>query len=215
MRNWKRPKWKARRKVWRPETAPSAIPVAIATAKASMASPTAIPRSVRVSIGTSGRVVSSNPLTKIPRGRSGRHASGHVRILFEQDRRRSSFRNLPAGGAREAPHRQGLPPPLLHQGPPRKSPAPRGRRHGHGGRHPGPRELVAERAVGPRDRISPGARAPAGFHRRPRAGRPGGDARRGEADGRGPEAGQPADPGGPRDRPPRAGGPVRRRDRPP
>ena len=139
--------------------------------------------------------------------------AGHIRNLFEQDRRRTRLRDLLAWRRSGSAASARSPPPLLHQGPPRKSPAPRGRRHGHGGRHPGARELVAEGAVGPRDRLPSGARAPAGFHRRPRAGRPGGDARRGEADGRGPEADQPADAGGPRDRPFRAGGPVRRGDR--
>src|SRR5512143_2384549 len=213
MRNWKRPQWKARRKVCRPDAVPRTIPVAIATAKASMASPTATARSVSVSIGTSGGVVASAYGIKIPRGRSGRHASGHVRDPFEENRRRKRLRNLPPRGAREAPRREGRPPPLLHQGPPGKSPAARGWGDGYGGRHPGPGELVAEGGVGPRDRIPPGAGAPAGFHGSPRAGGSGGDARRREADGRGPEADQPADAGGPRDRPLRAGGPVRRGER--
>src|SRR3990172_4050571 len=51
IRNWKNPKCQARRRVWRAETVPRAIPVATATAKASIASPRAITVSVRASIG--------------------------------------------------------------------------------------------------------------------------------------------------------------------
>src|SRR5512146_19295 len=50
IRNWNRPKCQERRKVWRPDTFPSTMPVAMATARASMASPTAIPRMVTVSM---------------------------------------------------------------------------------------------------------------------------------------------------------------------
>ena len=69
------------------------------------------------------------------------------------------------------------------------------------GRHPGLRAMAQDQDLGTRDRVPPGARADAGFHRRPRRGRPRCDAGRDEAPRRRSQADQPAGAGRSRHRP--------------
>ena len=104
-----------------------------------------------------------------------------LRLLFARQGRRSARRYLPAA--------------LLDEGAARESAALRGRRDGHPRRSAGDGRLAEGAQDQPRDPVSPGAGADAGFHRRSGGGRPGRDARRDEAARRRPAEDQPAGPG--------------------
>ena len=94
---------------------------------------------------------------------------------------------------------------LLAQGADREPAAPRGRPLGQGRRHPRRGRLAEGQDLDPRDRLSPGARADAGLHRRAGGGRPRRHARRHEVAGRRSLQDQPAGARRPRHRPFRAG----------
>ena len=101
------------------------------------------------------------------------------------------------------------PPALLDEGAAREFAALRGRPDRHPRRPPGDGRLAEGAADRARDPVSPGARADAGFHRRPRGGRPRRDARRDERARRRSAEDQPAGAGPPRHRPQRHGRRVR------
>ena len=86
----------------------------------------------------------------------------------------------PAGGREERPQGH-LAAAVLAEGAAREPAAQRRRPHRHQGRHPGGRALAQDQDLRPRDRLPPGARADAGFHRRAGGGRSRRHARRHEA----------------------------------
>ncbi len=83
------------------------------------------------------------------------------------------------------------------------------RQEGHGGAHPPTRRLEAQCDADRRDSVRRRARRAAGFHRRPAALRPRGDARRCRAHGQEPQAHRAAGACGPGRRPLGAGRPLR------
>ena len=110
------------------------------------------------------------------------------------DRRSETIRLLFARQGRRGARRY-LAPALLDEGAARKSAALRGRRDGHPRRSAGDGRLAEGAQDQPRDPVSPGARADAGFHRGSGGRRPRGDARRDEAARRRPAEDQSAGPG--------------------
>jgi len=90
IRNWNSPKWKARRKVWRPETGPQDDPRGDRHGEGVHGQPTASRKRQRVDRNLP-RSATIEPCLNDTARRSGRHASGQLRNLFEQDRRRHPF----------------------------------------------------------------------------------------------------------------------------
>ena len=135
-----------------------------------------------------------------------------------------SRRTLTVGGAdlrllqparrREERARRHFAPALLAEGAAREPAPPRGRPHGHRRRHPRHGRLADHPHERPRDRLPPGARADAGFHRRAGGGRPRRHARRHGRARRRPGAHQPAGAGRSRHRPLGDGRRVRHRRAP-
>src|SRR5450759_3349779 len=88
----------------------------------------------------------------------------------------------PEGPREEVP--EGEEAPVLAPDPPREPPPLRGRPLRHTAGHRGARDARREDAVGPRDRLPPRPRPPAGLHWRARRRRPCDDARGPRRDGR-------------------------------
>ncbi len=106
-----------------------------------------------------------------------RHRQRHPRHPRHPHRRRLGLCLLFAAQGREEARRH-QPPAVQHEGAAREHAALRGRGDGDARGCPGDRRLAEGRALHPRDPVSPGARADAGFHRRALRRRSRGDARR-------------------------------------
>ena len=106
----------------------------------------------------------------------------------------------PAGGGKERPEGD-FAAAVLAQGAAREYAAQRGWPLRHQGGHPGGRAMAQDQDLGARNRVPPGARADAGFHRRSRRGRSRRHARRHEDARRRSEEDQSAGAGRSRHRP--------------
>ena len=115
---------------------------------------------------------------------------------------RQGVRLLRPDGGREERARRRVAPALLDEGASGEPASQRGWPLGHQGRHRGAQGVAGRQGFGrPRDRLPPGARADAGFHRRSRRRRPRGHARRHQGARRRSPEDQPAGAGRPRHRP--------------
>ncbi len=122
---------------------------------------------------------------------------------------KQTVRLLQPSGRRAGRGRRGQPLADVVEDPARESAAIRRRQHRAQGRHQGAGQLGRYAAAGRRDRLSTGARADAGFHRRSRRCRPRGDAQRGRGGRTRSEDHQSAVAGRSRHRPLRDGRQVR------